>query len=140
MKKTLILLTLFLSLFAFSQNKQTYSFNFVQNVPAYPGCKGDNAELKKCTNRGVQLHIVQNMNSNVFSGEKLEKPVKSFILFTISETGKVSKVYVKSSQSKLKAELERVVKLLPDFKPGMIDKKAVAVKFTLPFTYRGRVN
>ncbi len=86
------------------------------------------------------MHIVKNMNSNVFYTKKLKKDIKSFILFTISETGKVSKVRVKSSEPKLKSELERVVKLLPDFKPGMIDNKAVAVKFTLPFTYRGRVN
>lgn len=89
-------------------------------------------------NRAVQMHIVKNMNTGVLPQQKSDKPVKSFVLFNISETGKVINVRVNSKEAKLRDELIRVIKLLPDMTPGKLNDKSVVVKYTLPFTYKGR--
>ncbi len=126
------------SLTLFSQEKKTYSLNQLQKLPVYLGCKGDNIQLKKCMNKSVQKHIFRKSDVNTLARAK--KPARVFILFEISETGKVTNIRIKSSQKSLEKEFIRIMKLLPDFEPGMIDNKPVTVKYTLPFKLQGQIN
>ena len=138
MKQRFFMFCLFFVVAMHGQATESYAIHTLNQVPIYPGCTGDNTQLKKCMNRAVQMHIVKNMNTGLLPQQKSDKPVKSFVLFNISETGKVINVRVNSKEAKLRDELIRVIKLLPDMTPGKLNDKSVVVKYTLPFTYKGR--
>lgn len=56
--------------------------------------------------------------------------------FTVNEDGRVSDIKIlKSPSSGFDKEVNRVVKILPAFKPGMQQGRPVKVRYVLPFTF-----
>ena len=56
--------------------------------------------------------------------------------FTVNEDGRVSDIKIlKSPSGGFDKEVVKVVKMLPAFKPGMQQGKAVKVRYVLPFTF-----
>ena len=59
--------------------------------------------------------------------------------FTIDESGKVSDIKILRSPSRgFDREVIRVVKIMPDFTPGMQQGRPVKVRYVLPFTFTNR--
>jgi protein TonB len=60
-----------------------------------------------------------------------------YLKFVVSAKGKVEQVQVTRGVDKLlDDEAVRVVKLLPDFKPGMQGGRAVAVWYSVPIVFK----
>lgn len=61
---------------------------------------------------------------------------KTFTKFVVNEDGSISNTEIMRSESRgFSTEAKRVVALLPKFKPGMQQGRAVKVQFVLPFCF-----
>lgn len=118
--------------------EQVVSINSVEEAPIYPGCKSTNRrESRTCFNRNVHELLVKHFNVDLPRKIKLEKGKnRSLIYFTINTLGKVDNIRVIANHPKLKAELERIILLLPTIKPGKQKGENVNVRYGLPFTIK----
>ncbi len=99
-------------------------FVFVEQAPEFPG--GDEAIVKFLSQNIVYPKYEQDHN---IEGKVL-------LRFVVMEDGHVDSVtVVRGVSTNLDNEAVRVVKMLPKFKPGMQQGKAVRTFFNLPVSY-----
>lgn len=99
-------------------------FMVVENMPEFPG---GTAELMK--------FLAQNIKYPVEAQQKGEQG-RVIVQFVVGKDGKLSDIEVKRSISPtLDAEAIRVIKAMPDWKPGTQRGQAVAVKYTIPISF-----
>lgn len=109
-----------------SENDQkVYDYNIIENKPEYPD--GEHAMMQ---------WIAQNVKyPEIAKNKKIQGKV--FVRFIITETGKVDSVTVlKSIHPLLDEEAIRVIKLMPDWKPGSNKGKIVNCSFLLPINFK----
>ncbi len=106
------------------------SFTIIDKIPTFPGCEEDD---KYCFNKKVQLHFVQNFDSNLPKKLGLKPGKKRIIvLFKIDKTGKIKDIKVKAPAVELEEELIKIIEKLPQMIPGEHNGEKVNVKYTLP--------
>ena len=111
------------------------SFMIIENVPVYPGCSGNNSEIKNCFSKSVQQHFANNFNTDLPNQLGLSAGRKRvFIGFKIDRKGKVVNIMARAPHIKIKEEVIRVMNLMPLMKPGTQRGKPVGVKYSIPFT------
>ena len=105
-------------------------FQIIEDVPVFPGCKGNKKELKKCFNKKMQKHFQKKFDSDLPNELGLSPGKKRIImLFKIDRTGNIVGIRAKAPHPKLQKEAIRIIKLLPKMKPGRQRGKAVEVKY-----------
>jgi TonB family protein len=107
-----------------NNESETEPFVVVEEMPMFPG--GDVALLKYISENTIypETSKVQNIQGRVI------------IRFCVTEKGGISQISVlKGVSPELDAEAMRVVRTLPDFKPGMQSGKAVPVWYMVPITF-----
>lgn len=108
-------------------------FLTLETVPTFPGCKGDNDELRACFNKKMQKHFAKKFDAELPNELGLSAGKKNVImLFVIDNEGNIKDIRVKAPHPRLKKEAIRIVKKLPKMKPGMQRGTPVGVKYTLP--------
>ena len=111
------------------------SFNIIEDVPVFPGCKGNKAALKTCFNKKVQKHFLRKFNAELPNELGLDAGRKRvFIGFKIDRSGNVVNITARAPHARIKKEVIKVMKMLPKMKPGRQRGKAVGVKYSIPFT------
>ena len=114
---------------------QVVPFSVIENSPVFPGCYGNSAELKDCFSKMIQMHFSTFFDANLPSTLGLSKGKKKVLIgFLINSSGNVTDIIVRAPHPKLKEEVIRVMKLLPEMKPGTQRGKNVNVKYSFPFT------
>ncbi len=110
-------------------------FAIIENVPVYPGCKGTNAEKKKCMVDKIRKHVNKKYNTGL-AGDLGLSPGKKrvYVQFKIDKTGNIVNVRARGPHKRLEKEAIRVVELLPSMTPGKQRGRPVGVKYTLPIT------
>ena len=110
-------------------------FAIIENVPVYPGCKGNNEEKKKCMVDEITKHVNRKYNTGL-AGDLGLSPGKKrvYVQFKISKTGDIVDVRARGPHARLEKEAIRVVELLPKMEPGKQRGRPVGVKYTLPIT------
>ena len=124
-----------------SKKSKDVSFSIIEDVPVYPGCRGNTKALKKCLNQKVQQHFAMKFDGNLFNTLGLPSGSnRMLMIFKIDKNGVVGDIQVKAPHPKLAEEAERVLKLLPKFMPGKQRGIPVGVKYTFPmrFNVRGK--
>jgi len=108
-------------------------FTIIEDVPVFPGCKGNKAALKACFNKKMQKHFAKKFNSDLPNELGLSPGKKRIImLFKIDKTGNITDIRAKAPHPRLQKEAMRIIKLLPRMTPGRQRGKPVGVKYTLP--------
>ena len=108
-------------------------FTIIEDVPVFPGCKGNKAALKKCFNKKMQRHFAKKFDSDLPNELGLSPGKKRLImLFKIDRSGNIVDIRAKAPHPRLQKEAVRIIKLLPKMTPGRQRGKAVGVKYTLP--------
>ncbi len=108
-------------------------FTIIEDVPVFPGCKGNKTELKKGFNKKMQKHFARKFDSDLPNELGLSPGKKRMImLFKIDKTGNIVDIRAKAPHPRLQKEAVRIIKLLPKMTPGKQRGKAVGVKYTLP--------
>ena len=111
------------------------SFMIIEDVPVFPGCKGNKEELKKCFSKKVQKHFSRKFDADLPNELGLSAGRKRvFIGFKIDKTGNIVNVNARAPHPKIKSEVIKVMKQLPRMKPGKQRGKPVGVKYSIPFT------
>ena len=110
-------------------------FAIIENVPVYPGCKGTNAQKKKCMVAKITKHVGRKYNTGLAADLGLSAGKKRvYVQFKINKKGDIVDVRARGPHKRLEKEAIRVVKLLPKMQPGKQRGRAVGVKYTLPIT------
>ncbi|WP_397445445.1 energy transducer TonB [Polaribacter sp. R77954] len=111
------------------------SFMIIEDVPVFPGCKGNKAELKKCFSQKVQKHFSQKFDADLPNELGLSPGKKRvFIAFKIDRNGNITNVQARAPHPKIKSEVVSVMNKLPKMTPGRQRGKPVGVKYSIPFT------
>lgn len=135
---------------------ETVSYAIIEKVPVFPGCTdGDNYALKMCFNKKMRMHIAKNFNAGDMKCKRYEKklnektgieekvcveelpPGRNRIVakFRINKKGGVDTIEIEAPSERLKEEVQRVLKILPNFEPGTQRGKTVNVKYYLPIQF-----
>ena len=94
------------------------SFMIIEDVPVFPGCKGNKDQLKKCFSKKVQKHFSRKFDADLPNELGLSAGRKRvFIGFKIDKTGNIVNVNARAPHPKIKSEVIKVMKQLPRMKP-----------------------
>lgn len=113
-------------------------FLVIENVPVFPGCKGNNTELRACFSSQMSKFVSKNFNVELASDLGLERGViqRIFVMFKIDKNGNIVDIKARAPHKKLQQEAIRVIKLLPKMTPGRQRGRAVGVRYGLPIVFR----
>ncbi len=115
-------------------------FATLENVPAFKGCENKTAsETKECFIKAMNNHIATHFT---YPKEALVKDIQGrvTILFVINKEGNVEDLRVKGTGKEgsefLENEATRIMKLLPKFKPAMLEGKPISVSYAQPINFK----
>ena len=112
-------------------------FFVIEEVPKFPGCQGNNEQLKQCMQEKIQAFVSQNFNSEIAQDLGLEPGTKRiFVTFVIDKNGNIANIESRAPHKSLQLEAKRVVKSLPKMEPGRQRGKPVRVKYSLPIVFQ----
>jgi protein TonB len=112
-------------------------FAIIEDVPVFPGCKGNKAQLRQCLQDKITKHVNRKFNADLASDLGLSPGVKRiFVMFKIDKKGNISNVMARAPHKRLQEEAIRVIKLLPKMIPGKQRGRAVGVKYSLPIAFK----
>jgi len=112
----------------------TIPFSKVSKVPTYGDCelKTNNAQIKTCTSTKILKFVNQNYNVDLLNTLGISGTQRIFVSFIIDKAGSVKSIEARAAHPKLEEEAIRVIKSLPQFKPGLNGGKKVNVAYSLP--------
>lgn len=148
-KKNIFILLLICPLLSFSQEvisvrsvpeeveDSELPFAVIESIPEFKTCEGvDKKESMACFNQQMTAHIQNNL---VYPNEAREQDIqgKVYVAFTIDKEGNVTNVRARGPRggTLLEEEAIRIVKMLPQFKPGVQRGKPVNVSYALPIMF-----
>ena len=112
-------------------------FAIIEDVPVYPGCKGNKAELRACLQEQITKHVNRKFNADLASDLGLAPGVKRiFVVLKIDKTGNITDVMARAPHKRLQEEAIRVVNSLPKMTPGKQRGRPVGVKYSLPIAFK----
>ncbi|MDD3720880.1 MAG: energy transducer TonB [Lutibacter sp.] len=114
------------------------AFVVIENVPIYPGCKGNNTELRACFSDKIAKFVAEKFNAELASDIGLTPGSiqKIFVVFRIDKNGNITDINARAPHKKLQEEAIRVINLLPKMTPGRQRGKPVGVKYGLPIVFK----
>lgn len=113
-----------------------YTINTIQLVPTFPGCKGNNEQMKACLSKKIRQFVGKKFNADLAETLGLNSgKQRIFTMFKIDENGNIVDVKAKAPHTRLEKEAIRVIKLLPQMQPGMQGGKKVRVKYAMPISF-----
>ena len=122
-----------------SQNElETIEIDELSEVPVYPGCENI-INKTKCLQENIQRHIVRNFK---YPKEAKKNKIQGrvFVQFIVGTGGYVDIIKTRGPDDLLEKEAERIISLLPKFKPGTLNGKPVRVPFSMPIIFRLQKN
>ncbi|GAA3555570.1 energy transducer TonB [Snuella lapsa] len=111
-------------------------FAVLENVPVFPGCEGrSKSEIKMCFQAKIQEHVHKHFN---YPDTAVELGIQGrvFVLFVIDSKGYTVNVKSRGPDKILEKEAERIIKLLPQMKPGTQRGKPVKVSYAIPIHFK----
>lgn len=119
------------------EGPETVPFIVLENAPVFPGCKGNQKEIKACFEKKMGRFIQRKFNSGIASEIGLAPGVKRIMtIFKINQFGKVTDIQIRAPHERLKREALRVIELLPTMEPGKQRGTAVIVNYSLPIVFK----
>ena len=122
-----------------SQNElETIEIDELSEVPVYPGCENIRNKTR-CLQENIQSHIVRNFK---YPKEAKKNKIQGrvFVQFIVGTGGYVDIIKTRGPDDLLEKEAQRIISLLPKFKPGILNGKPVRVPFSMPIIFRLQKN
>ena len=135
----LFFIAVLFSFYGISQNElETIEIDELSEVPVYPGCE-DIRNKTKCLQENIQRHIVRNFK---YPKEAKKNKIQGrvFVQFIVGTGGYVDIIKTRGPNDLLEKEAQRIISLLPKFKPGILNGKPVRVPFSMPIIFRLQKN
>lgn len=137
MKILLLILTILLSMFSYSQNAIILSQENANEkgiTPIWPKCDRSRMEPTQCFDQKLRNHIIQNFEyPDMALKDGLSGTVS--VEFIINNKGKVEVLEVTGAHRYLQREAIRIIRAIPKMKPGKWGNKPIAVAYTVPITF-----
>lgn len=113
-------------------------FILIENVPVYPGCEGlsSNEERKACMQEKLTKLIGKNFDRELGSELGLSGVNRIDVQFTVDVNGFVTAIKTRAPHPALEKEAKRVIKKIPQMKPGKQRDKAVPVIYGQPILFK----
>lgn len=113
-------------------------FMIIEEVPIFPGCKGNNQELRSCFSAEITKFVSKNFNSELAQdiGLASGSVQRIYVMFKIDKNGDISEIQARAPHKTLENEAIRVIQKLPKMTPGKQRGKPVGVKYSLPITFK----
>ncbi len=113
-------------------------FNFVDEIPLFKSCENSPIYLQeRCFKKELSKHIRKNL---MYPEDAYDRGIQGrvFVHFVINNKGNVDQMKIVSPYKgeALGKEAKRILKKLPQFKPGKHSGTAVTVKYGLPITFK----
>ncbi|WP_136481956.1 energy transducer TonB [Cognatitamlana onchidii] len=112
------------------------AFAIIEDVPVFPGCEGlSKAQTKQCFQKKIQEHVVKHFN---YPQMALDMGIQGrvSVVFIIDSKGHITGVRSRGPDEILEKEAERIVKKLPQMKPGKQRGKPVKVAYAIPIFFK----
>ena len=135
----LFFIAVLFSFFGMSQNElETIEIDELSEVPVYPGCENIRNKTR-CLQENIQRHIVRNFK---YPKEAKKNKIQGrvFVQFIVGTGGYVDIIKTRGPDDLLEKEAQRIISLLPKFKPCILNGKPVRVPFSMPIIFRLRKN
>ena len=118
----------------FSAKDDPVPFGLVESVPVFPGC-GDADDLRECFNQQMFNHIKKNFR---YPHEAIAQQVEGTVsvMFTIDQNGNIVDIKKRGPHALLENEADRIIRRLPQMKPGRLKGSDVKVYYSIPITFR----
>jgi len=114
-------------------------FILIEDVPVYPGCKGNNNQLKSCFTKKIAHYFSENFDKNLVTELGLDNGKRRiFVLFRINKQGKVIDVKAKAPHPILEKEVIKIIRSLPKMIPGKQRGVPVNISYSIPITIEVR--
>lgn len=111
-------------------------FILIERVPIFPGCKGNNKQLRDCFNRSITSFFSKKFDPNLAQELGLSSGKKRlFVVFRIDKQGKVVDVKTRAPHPILAKEVTEIISSLPKMTPGKQRNSPVAVSYSVPITF-----
>jgi len=113
-------------------------FLVIENVPVFPGCTGNNKELRACFSAKMSKFVSKIFNAELASDIGLQQGSiqRIFVMFKIDKNGNIANIQARAPHKKLQQEAIRVINLLPKMTPGKQRGRAVGVRYGLPIVFK----
>lgn len=116
--------------------EEDVAFVLIEDVPIYPGCKGNNKELKICFTKKLTEYFGKNFDTNLAQELGLAPGKKRlFVVFRIDKYGQVTNVQVRAPHPVLEKEVKQIISSLPKMTPGKQRGTPVGVSYSIPITF-----
>ena len=120
------------------ESDELMNFANVEVKPVFPGCEEHSTEDERfmCFNQSIMKHVGENFE---FPYRAIENGIegKVYVNFIIEKNGEISTVTIARGVHELiDDEAMRVIKLLPNLTPALIQGKPVRMQYTVPITAR----
>lgn len=110
-------------------------FVLIEDVPVFPGCKGNNEQLKKCFSDNVTAFFSKRFDPNLTQELGLAPGKKKiYVVFKINNKGQISNVDARAPHPTLQKEVVKIISQLPEMKPGRQRGKPVTVSYSVPIS------
>lgn len=126
MKRFLLFVSIFLSMFCNGQNISTY-----EKPPVFKECDSIAVnQLKSCFNYTLNKFIFENYKvPSILDEESFKGDVK--VLFEVNKDGDFKVIYIDAIYDELKQEGHRVFKLLPKIQPATYNGKPTFIQYSI---------
>ncbi|MEN8776963.1 MAG: energy transducer TonB [Polaribacter sp.] len=111
-------------------------FLMIESVPVYPGCKGNNKQLRDCFTKKITQFFGKKFDVNLSQELGLSNGKKRlYVVFRIDKKGHVVDVKARAPHPVLEKEVKQIISSLPKMTPGKQRDKPVTVSYSLPITF-----
>ncbi|SRX73384.1 M56 family metallopeptidase [Aequorivita antarctica] len=117
------------------QNEADVPFAAIEKVPTFPGCLGDNEVLKKCFSESISAFVGENFNTKLGNDLGLLGLQRIAVQFKIDKSGNIVDVKARAPKPELETEAIRIIKKLPQMRPGEQKGQKVGVLYSLPIVF-----
>ena len=126
MKRFLLFVSIFLSMFCHGQNISTY-----EKPPVFKECDSIAVnQLKSCFNYTLNKFIFENYKvPSILDEESFKGDVK--VLFEVNKDGDFKVIYIDAIYDELKQEGHRVFKSLPKIQPATYNGKPTFIQYSI---------
>ncbi len=137
MKKLLLIFTIFLSGYSFSQDGIVLSQENANEkgiTPIWPKCNKSRQTPTQCFDNKLRNHIIANFEyPEIALNEGLSGTVT--VEFIVNKKGKVEVLEVNGAHRYLQREAIRIIRTIPKMEPGKWGNKPIAIAYTVPITF-----
>jgi protein TonB len=115
-------------------------FVLIEDVPVFPGCKGNNEQLRSCFSKKIAEYYSKNFDKNLATELGLTEGKKRILLyFRIDSKGNVIDVKARAPHPTLEREVVKIINSLPKMIPGKQRGIPVIVSYSIPITFEIRL-